>query len=64
MAQDRNPAAICSSAETEDWLSLEFDEQRGGRIAIVEWCHAHARAILSVASIGVWSMVLIAVVFG
>jgi hypothetical protein len=64
MAQDRNTAAICSSAETEDWLSLELAEQHGCRIAIVEWCHAHARAILALASIGVWSMVLIAAVFG
>ena len=63
MAQDRN-TATCSSAETEDWLSLEREEQYGCRIAIVEWCHAHARTILSVASIGVWSMVLIAAVFG
>ena len=63
MAQDRN-TATCSSAETEAWLSLEYEEQHGCRIAIVEWCHAHARTILSVASLGVWGTVLIAAIFG
>lgn len=64
MAQDRTTAGICSSAETEDWLSLELKEQHGCRIAIVEWSHTHARALLAVTSIGIWSLVLIAVVFG
>jgi hypothetical protein len=64
MAQDRDTSTICSSSETEDWLSLELAEQQGCRLAVVEWCHAHARAILSAASIGLWSLVLIAVVYG
>lgn len=64
MAQDRSTATVCSSAETEDWLSMELAEENSLRKAIIAWSQAHARPLLAGASLAIWTMVLMAVVFG
>lgn len=67
MAQDHTTIctdAVCSSAEAEDWLAMELDEEKGCRLQAVVWCEANARAILSVASMSVAGVVLGAMLFG
>lgn len=62
MSQDRS--IVCTAAETEDWLAMEFEERNACRSAAVAWCVNHARPILSLATIAVMSVVLSAMVFG
>lgn len=62
MAQD--PTAICSSAEAEDWLAMELEERNACRSAAITWSVAHARPLLSVATIVVMSLILAALIFG
>ncbi len=62
MADDHS--ASCTSAETEDWLAMELEEQHACRSAAVAWCVGHARPILSLATIGVMGLVVSALVFG
>jgi len=64
MAQERTQAIPCSSAETEDWLAMEFEEQHGRRSAAVAWCVAHPRPVLSAATIAVMGLVLGAMILG
>ena len=64
MVQERSASLISSSAEIEDWLAMELEEEKGCRTAAVEWCIAHARPILSLASLTVIGLVLAAMVFG
>lgn len=66
MAQNRNPTALADHAEAlgEDWLAMELEERTPHRAAAVEWCESHARPILSVVFIVVWSLILAAVLFG
>ena len=69
MSQDRVTSPVLapvlpSSAEVEDWLAMELEEERGCRVAAVGWCVSHARSILSTASILVWSLVITALIFG
>ena len=67
MAQDytaTGTTTACSSAETEDWLAMELDEQNGARSAVIAWCNAYPRRILSVATLVVWSLLLAALIFG
>lgn len=64
MSQDHVTSAVCSAAETEDWLAMELAEENGCRTAAVTWSVAHARPILSLAIIIVMSLVLGAMIFG
>ena len=69
MSEDHNTSAACTSAvysaaETEDWLAMELAEENGCRGAAVAWSVAHARPILSAATIVVMSLVLGAMIFG
>ena len=67
MAQEYTATGIttaCSSAEAEDWLAMELEEQNGARSAVIAWCHAHPRPILAAATIVVWSLLLAALIFG
>jgi hypothetical protein len=64
MSEDHSTSTVCTTAETEDWLAMELAEENGCRGAAVTWSVAHARPILSVASIVVMSLVLGAMIFG
>jgi len=64
MSEDQSTSAVYSAAETEDWLAMELAEENGCRTAVVTWSVAHARPILSVATIVVMSLVLGAMIFG
>lgn len=64
MAENGNKTAICSSSETEDWLEMELAEEDGCNASLIAWCQDHARTILPVATIALWSLLLAAVVFG
>jgi hypothetical protein len=66
MLQNRNLTARADQIDMlgEDWLAMELEESAPHRGAAVGWCESHARPILSVASIVVWSLILVAVIFG
>lgn len=64
MSQERATSIVCTAAETEDWLAMEFEERHGHRRAAVSWSVAHAGPLLSVASIAVMGLILAALVFG
>jgi hypothetical protein len=64
MSQDQTTSTVCSSAEVEDWLAMELKEENGCRGAAVAYSVAHARPILSLATIAVLALVLSALVFG
>ncbi len=64
MSEDHSTSAVCTAAETEDWLAMELEEENDCRTAAVTWSVAHARPILSVATIVVMSTVLGAMIFG
>jgi hypothetical protein len=64
MSRDQTTSAVCTAAETEDWLAMEFEERHGHRRAAVSWSVAHAGPLLSVASIAVMGLILTALIFG
>jgi hypothetical protein len=64
MSQEQATSIVCTAAETEDWLAMEFEECNGGRSAAVSWSVAHARPLLSAATLAVTGLILTALVFG
>jgi hypothetical protein len=64
MSQDQATSTVCTAAETEDWLAMELAEQNACRSAAILWCITHARPILSLATIGVCSLIAAAMAFG
>lgn len=64
MSQDQTSSTVCSSAEVEDWLAMELEEENGCRGAAVAYSVAHARQILSLATLAVLTLVLGALFFG
>jgi hypothetical protein len=64
MSQEHATSIVCTAAETEDWLAMEFEERNGRRGAAVSWSVAHAGPLLSVASLAVMGLILSALIFG